>query len=156
VGASPLALGPKPIRRKREAENFYRCYAQKATLYRQKSRHRTPGGAMSRERLCELRAALEARGWHLVNTDEVHDIEDEFIRWKLWNTSAHQGLDLRFYVIGPMGERSFDINEILYCTLVDSEIMLPFSKLRSKAWPKETAEFVDKLQAFARSRRAQG
>ncbi len=111
---------------------------------------------MSKERLLDLLTALEKYGWQIELEDD-ESIEEMFIpdkqqllTWRLFRHSHKKGemrINLNFPIFGDLGERSDNLNDILYCDASDRGIKLYFSKRTDNQWSKDLAAFVDTLSS---------
>jgi hypothetical protein len=100
---------------------------------------------MTIARLQDLESALREQGWEIANPNEKYAIEDELIFWNLVNQNTFQWLTLEFYVIGDLGQRSFDLRDIFYCRVPDSGPKLLFDKRTSPTWKSELEKFVAEI-----------
>ncbi|MBX9668119.1 MAG: hypothetical protein K2X93_10895 [Candidatus Obscuribacterales bacterium] len=107
---------------------------------------------MSKERLLDLLTALEKYGWQIELEDDESFEEsfipdkDQQIMWRLFRNSHKKGktrISLCFSIFGPLGERSDNLNDILYCDAPGDKLY--FSKRTDAQWPKDLAAFVNTL-----------
>lgn len=100
---------------------------------------------MSKERMNELHRLLESRGWRLMNSHQKFDVESEIVSWTLRKANTAREVKLDFCLFELLGNRTDNLDDILYCQVRDSGMKLYFDKIASKNWRRCIREFVAAL-----------
>ena len=102
---------------------------------------------MSKGRLYDLQMALKDSGWEISNPKDMFSIEDEHIVWHL--VKNDYCVDAEFYIVGLMGERSYDLNDLCHCVIRGHEIELTFPKRNTDRWHGKVKDFVEALNQLS-------
>lgn len=105
---------------------------------------------MSKGRLNDLRDALHAEGWVLLNPHAMYMLENEIVSWPIEHSLTRKTTVIHFHAFGELGERTESLADIHYCVLPDCRIKLFFGKRETDKWSQSLIEFVKALRvAFA-------
>jgi hypothetical protein len=105
---------------------------------------------MSRQRLQAILDRLADRHWELVSTDEHPNASmdpfrlegGEELTWAIRRSSGPI-VELRFWATTALGERTNDLNDIVYCRVAAApDLQLNFSKITSDEWRDDVQSFV--------------
>ena len=99
---------------------------------------------MSIQHLDMLKKELYNKGWDICNPYS-HDLyyvsEDFVVCWKITRGENTQ-LTLHFPIFGKLGERSTDLNDILYCEESLNKNRLYFDKIKSNEWRTSLKDWI--------------
>jgi len=102
----------------------------------------------------DLRQALHAAGWVLINEEQkghlryyedIYQPYHEKILWGVRRNSDCLEMELEFHLFGYMGGPTADLKNILYCLAPSMNLKLYFEKRKKDAWPRTLAEFIERL-----------
>jgi len=99
---------------------------------------------MSKERMNDLQDAFEKKSWKVANPEMLFEIEGELIHWNLVRSNTRSTIELEFYIVGRLGQRSYDLRDICYCDDLNSGHTLLFQKRSAETWPISVRDFVRK------------
>ena len=116
---------------------------------------------MSLERLNQLYNHLEKNRFKFLHADseevvgymdnKINDYH-EVIHWQVFRRDMSKKIDLYFAIMNDLGLYNRDINDIFECCVWYNEtytgIRLFFSKINSKTWESDLAEFINNLHDF--------
>jgi hypothetical protein len=107
---------------------------------------------MSRERMEDLLEVLRSYGWYLLSEAEYPNasadpfaIEYDVVRWALSRAGNPTVIELEFYAVGPLGESTDSLRDILWCDVVGRDERLSFVKRSKPEWRRRVVEFVQRL-----------
>lgn len=102
---------------------------------------------MTAERLDDLLDLLHADGWLLINSRDMHVIcSDDHLHWELEHPQAGATVELLFYAVGDLGERTDQLKDIRSCRRQGDEFKLAFVKRTSPEWLAGVRSFVEAIR----------
>jgi len=101
---------------------------------------------MSKERLQDLQTALEKASW-LVSREasSLRTPENEVIRWNIVHCESGKSLEMQFHLLGDLGQKTSNLNDILYCRVSETGLKLYFAKRNTDEWKNGIVTFVNSL-----------
>jgi len=103
---------------------------------------------MSKVHIQEISSYLTDKGWEVSNvySNDLYYVANDFsIYLKVKRKFSDHEVILTFPIFGEFGERSNDLNNILYCEENLKESRLYFDKIKSIEWKKNLKEWVSHL-----------
>jgi hypothetical protein len=96
---------------------------------------------MNKEKLFDLKEALEIAGWSIINENEMFSAADDKIEWLLVNERTFNKETYTFHLFNDLGKRTEKISDILYARRTKDNIKLYFDQDKN-CWKKELKKFV--------------
>ena len=107
---------------------------------------------MSRRRMEDLPAALTSSGWSLLDhgtyprpSPDPFKLENEIARWAMVRGDASPIVELEFHAFGDLGQRTEQLNDILYCVVSETSDRLFFEKRQKPERRENLKNFVRRL-----------
>ncbi|MFT6504165.1 MAG: hypothetical protein ACJASQ_004308 [Crocinitomicaceae bacterium] len=107
---------------------------------------------MSIQRLNMLKNGLVQKGWTILNEtgpkydQGIYEVKEQKLYWWLRNVDTKiEPIEIHFFIFDGLGRRTEDLNDLAFCMKAGNKPELFFSKIKSKAWEIEHAQFIDSL-----------